>query len=79
MAFKYVKSFQTAPAVGSTYRFIGVPASTHPNLALMIGRRVWANNKADNARLAINNVFKTVAEAKAVRTKIVIALQTKGR
>ncbi len=62
------------PKVGETYRFIGVPAGTHPNLNLIIGRRVWNNYKSDNARLAINNVFKTVGEAKAVRTKIVGAL-----
>ncbi len=63
------------PPRGQTYRFIGVPSSPHGNLALKIGRRVWDGGKADNARLAINNVFKTLAEAKAVRAKIVAALQ----
>lgn len=62
------------PRKGQTYRFIGVPSSPHGNLSLLIGRRVWNDNKSDKARLAINNVFATVGEAKSVRTKIVSAL-----
>jgi hypothetical protein len=67
------------PRVGQTYRFIGVPAGTHPNLALLVGRRVWAGNKSDKARLAINNVFAKASQAKAVRAKIVQALKDAQR
>lgn len=63
------------PRVGQSYRFIGVPAGTHPNLGLKIGRRVWAGGTADKSRMAINNVFETIADAKAVRAKIVAALK----
>jgi len=63
------------PRTGQTYRFIGVPAGTHPNLGLKIGRRVWSGGSADNARLKINNVFETIGEAKKVRGKIVEALK----
>lgn len=77
--FKFTAVTKKAtPAAGSTYRFIGVPASTHPNLGLLIGRRVWRGNKADNARLSIGNVFASLADAKATRAKIVAALGGQG-
>lgn len=62
------------PRLKQTYRFIGVPSGHQGNLSLSIGRRVWSNSNADKARLAVNNVFETIGEAKAVRTKIVAAL-----
>lgn len=63
------------PTKGQTYRFIGVPTTANGNLSLLIGRRVWANSKADALRMGVNNVFATLAEAKVVRDKIVKALK----
>jgi len=63
------------PKVGQTYRFIGVPVGNHPNLSFQIGRRVWNNYQSDKARLAVNNVFETIGEAKAARTKLVAVLK----
>jgi len=63
------------PSKGQEYRFIGVPASKHGNLSLLIGTRRWNGTDADRARLAKNNVFKTFKEAAAVRESIVAALK----
>jgi hypothetical protein len=75
MAFTFPKvSNKFVPRTGQTYRFIGVPSSKHGNISLLIGRRVWKGNDADKQRMAVNNVFATVQEAKDVRSKIVAAL-----
>ncbi len=76
MSFKYVAVANAfVPKKGETYRFIGVPASKHGNISLLIGRRVWAGSEADNSRLSKNNVFKTIDGAKAFRGKLVSLLQ----
>lgn len=77
MAYKYpsvTNKFQ--PKAGQTYRFIGVPGQTLGNLSFAIGRRVWAGNSIDKARLAANNVFKTIKRAKEVRAALVTTLQS---
>lgn len=76
MAFAFnAVSNKFKPSRGQTYRFIGVPTTANGNLSLLIGRRVWADSKADKLRMGVNNVFATLAEAKVVREKIVKALK----
>ena len=67
------------PTNGETYRYIGVPTGHHTALGLLIGRRVWRGNNSDKYRLSINNVFKTIGEAKAVRAQFVSALKSAQR
>lgn len=64
-----------APRAGQPYYFIGVPTAKTPNLALLVGRRVWNNFEADKSRAAIGNVFPDVKTAKATRDKLVKVLQ----
>ena len=71
MAVKFVASSpKSAPAVGSTYRFIGVPGATLGNISLKIGRRVWNGSSIDKARLAMNNVFTTIQQAREARRAV---------